>query len=71
MLNLNELERPPKRKRSRRSFSSEGVTNIDTYVSRKRVPPSAKNFPVNEVNEFMFADCSRQNFVWVLMSIRS
>ena len=67
MLNLNELERPPKRKRSRRSFLSEAVTNVDIYVSSKRVPPSAKNVPVNEAKKFMFDDCFRQNFFGFLM----
>ena len=42
------------------------MTSIDTYVSSKCVPPSAKKIPVNEAKECMFDDC-RQNFLWVLM----
>ena len=67
MLNLNELERAPKRKRNIRSFLSEAVTNIDTHISSKCVPPPAKKISCEWSKNFMFDDCSRHHFLWVLM----
>ena len=65
--NQTQLQLSPKRKRSRRSFISDTVNDVEGYILAKRADPDAMVFYENEIKDFMFDDFQNLNFVWSLI----